>query len=536
MAEGGGDSWFGGWMKAAKDKSGEVLDFMKRDLTEFSTVVQKDTATAVASTASTVKTKLHERKISSPSELAEQSATGGTIKEGLSNFLGAISRSLAVDDDDVEEIRIGPASPTAVYGRAQARLHNMQIDPGTYCNEPDGPQDLYLKWLETFDLEGIKGDISDLLVAKNEVRALYTRLVPSAVSHSEFWQRYFYKLHQLQQDEARRAALMERADNTSPSDDLGWEDDEDEWGWETPDASTLPAISEGAIATQQGSKEESQEVTAPTEAELVIPEEERSPSAVSSEESSELVMLEKPSSETSVSSDEASATAAHVEEAAKRNSPTSSDSSDVVLVDRPNVEDTKEAESAKTAMQVQETSLVEKSDKALVVQVPTVTQERVGKGEDAEEKTCIAERTEPKQQQSLDTEGSEQIVGAKAEETIIDSLAVEVEAQVRIPSEKVEEKAPETEPQVPPAESKKEDVKEVGELLTETKEGERDRASPASAGGSSGAKDSSESLSDDWEKDFDLDLTEEEMRIAQAALEKDGKDTEDLDDDWESWE
>ncbi|XP_019633254.1 PREDICTED: BSD domain-containing protein 1-like isoform X1 [Branchiostoma belcheri] len=533
MAEGGGDTWFSGWVKAAKDKSGEVFDFMKRDLTEFSTVVQKDTATAVASTASTVKGKLHERKISLPSELGEQSATGGAIKEGLSNFLGAISRSLAVDDDDVEEIRIGPASPTAVYGRAQARLHNMQIDPGTYCNEPDGPQDLYIKWLETFDLEGIKGDISDLLVAKNEVRALYTRLVPSAVSHSEFWQRYFYKLHQLQQDEARRAALMERADNTSPSDDLGWEDDEDEWGWETPDASTLPAISEGAIATQQGQKEEQNEESAPREAELVIPEEEQSSSAVSSEGSSELVMLEKPSSEASVSSDEASTV--HVEESAKRSSPVSSDSSDVVLVDRPDIEDTRETESAKTEVQVQQTSLAEKSDKAPAVQVSTVTQESLDK-EDSEDKTGIAERTEPKQQQSLDTVGSDQVVEANAEETIVDSLAVQVEAQVRIPTEKVEEKGPEAEPQVPAAESKKEDVKEVHELLAETKTVEMDRASPASAGGSSGAKDSSESLSDDWEKDFDLDLTEEEMRIAQAALEKDGKDTGDLDDDWESWE
>ncbi|XP_035666081.1 BSD domain-containing protein 1-like [Branchiostoma floridae] len=534
MAEGGGDTWFGGWVKAAKDKSGEVFDFMKRDLTEFSTVVQKDTATAVASTATTVKSKLHEHQISQPSELAEQSATGGTLKEGLSNFLGAISRSLAVDDDDVEEIRIGPASPTAVYGRAQARLHNMQIDPGTYCNEPDGPQDQYFKWLETFDLEGIKGDISDLLVAKNEVRALYTRLVPSAVSHSEFWQRYFYKLHQLQQDEARRAALMERADNTSPSDDLGWEDDEDEWGWETPDASTLPAISEGAIATQPGPKEEPKEESAPREAELVLPEEERSPSAVSSEESSELVMLEKPSSEASVSSDETLATAAP-----KRSSPTSSDSSDVVLVDRPSIEDTRETASTKTGVQVQETSPAdEKSEKPSVVPVPPVTQESVEKGEDVEDK--IAERTEPKPQQSLDTEGSvpEQVVEEKTEETIVDSLAKQVEAQVRIPSDKIEEKAPESEPQVPAAASKKEDVKEVGEplLLAGAKEGEIDRASPASAGGSSGAKDSSESLSDDWEKDFDLDLTEEEMRIAQAALEKDGKDTGDLDDDWESWE
>jgi len=217
-------------------------------------------------------------------------------------------------------------------------------------------------------------------------------------------------------------------------------------------------------------EEEPKEESAPREAELVLPEEERSPSAVSSEESSELVMLEKPSSEASVSSDETLATAAP-----KRSSPTSSDSSDVVLVDRPSIEDTRETASTKTGVQVQETSPAdEKSEKPSVVPVPPVTQESVEKGEDVEDK--IAERTEPKPQQSLDTEGSvpEQVVEEKTEETIVDSLARQVEAQVRIPSDKIDEKAPESEPQVPAAVSKKEDVKEVGEplLLAGAKEGE----------------------------------------------------------------
>ncbi len=48
--------------------------------------------------------------------------------------------------------------------------------------------------------------------------------VPSEVSHADFWQRYFYRLHQLDADEARKAALMKRADVAQEHLDLEWED------------------------------------------------------------------------------------------------------------------------------------------------------------------------------------------------------------------------------------------------------------------------------------------------------------------------
>ena len=46
--------------------------------------------------------------------------------------------------------------------------------------------------------------------------------VPSRVSHVDFWRRYFYKLHQIDVDQARKEALMKRADN-SRTDSLSWD-------------------------------------------------------------------------------------------------------------------------------------------------------------------------------------------------------------------------------------------------------------------------------------------------------------------------
>ena len=74
-------------------------------------------------------------------------------------------------------------------------------------------------------LEDQKGAISELLVSNVQVRSLYTQLVPSEVSHAHFWQRYFYKVYQLEQDEARKAALKRRADAGAQEAELEWDDD-----------------------------------------------------------------------------------------------------------------------------------------------------------------------------------------------------------------------------------------------------------------------------------------------------------------------
>lgn len=46
--------------------------------------------------------------------------------------------------------------------------------------------------------------------------------MPSAVTHSDFWERYYYKVHQLQQDEKRKADLKNRADKLK--EDQAWDE------------------------------------------------------------------------------------------------------------------------------------------------------------------------------------------------------------------------------------------------------------------------------------------------------------------------
>ncbi|GFO37107.1 BSD domain-containing protein 1 [Plakobranchus ocellatus] len=210
------ESWLGGWMQTAKEKSQTAYEFVKKDLAEFGCTVQKETEKAVEIT----KGSLH-----------SESTTEATkkVKAGLASFLDNISKVLVIphDDDDYIPMKVA-ADGSGLYDRGKARLHALQLDASTYMDPPRGAPEQYSMWLESFSLEQHKGEISELLVSKVEVRALYTKLVPSEVSNADFWQRYFYRVHQLQCDEARKQALMMRADQAGGKESVSWDDDDDE--------------------------------------------------------------------------------------------------------------------------------------------------------------------------------------------------------------------------------------------------------------------------------------------------------------------
>ncbi|XP_048671792.1 BSD domain-containing protein 1 isoform X3 [Marmota marmota marmota] len=256
MAEGEDVGWWRSWLQqsyqAVKEKSSEALEFMKRDLTEFTQVVQHDTACTIAATASVVKEKLavstaHTSRtcpgilVGTPNipiiracACKTEGSSGATekMKKGLSDFLGVISDTFAPSPDktidcDVITLMGTPSGTAELYDGTKARLYSLQSDPATYCNEPDGPPEMFDAWLSQFCLEEKKGEISELLVGSPSIRALYTKMVPAAVSHSEFWHRYFYKVYQLEQEQARRDALKQRAEQ-SISEEPGWEEEEEE--------------------------------------------------------------------------------------------------------------------------------------------------------------------------------------------------------------------------------------------------------------------------------------------------------------------
>uniref|UniRef100_A0A3B3ZZG2 BSD domain-containing protein n=1 Tax=Periophthalmus magnuspinnatus TaxID=409849 RepID=A0A3B3ZZG2_9GOBI len=246
------ESWWGGWFQqsfqAVKEKSSEALEFIKRDLTEFSTVVQHDTACSIVATATAVKNKL---AVEGSSETTEK------VKKSLSSFLGVITDTLAPPPDktidcDVITLVATPAGTTEVYDSSKARLYSLQADPATYCNEPDGPPEQFDNWMCSFSLEEKKGEISELLVNSPSIRALYTKMkslhfnVLNAIcwlfsiftlivpGHKDYRREKTFKVifiykycNCFLKEEARRVALKQRAEQSTHTETLGWEEEEE---------------------------------------------------------------------------------------------------------------------------------------------------------------------------------------------------------------------------------------------------------------------------------------------------------------------
>ncbi|NXA66033.1 BSDC1 protein, partial [Mohoua ochrocephala] len=444
--------WWRSWLQqsyqAVKEKSTEALEFMKRDLAEFTQVVQHDTACTIAATASVVKDKL----------ARTEGSSGATekVRKGLSDFLGVISDTFAPSPDktidcDVITLMATPSGTTEPYDSAKARLYSLQSDPATYCNEPDGPAELLEAWLAHFSLEEKKGEIAELLATSPSIRALYTKMVPVAVSHSEFWQRYFYKVHRLEQDEARREALKQRAEQSMHREEPGWEEDEEEFLGMSP----LPC----ANITFPGAAQKEPSPAAP---EGKLPAAAKGPSGESwAVLPPELVPVEQSPSESS--------------------------------------------ESVSLVTQIANPASVPAAQ--LQTAAPPV-----GAGD-------LSQRL--------------------VEATLEEQSSLPKPSEAAQPSAPAEESAASSEPA---AGTELRELESKGQGRTETlrEEGPTDLRvfelnsdSGKSTPSNNGKKGSSTDISEDWEKDFDLDMTEEEVQLALSKVDMSG---ELEDEEWEDWE
>ncbi|XP_046386400.1 BSD domain-containing protein 1-like [Ischnura elegans] len=205
MAESGG-GWWGSWYTAAKNKSAEVLEFVRRDLDEISSAVSIEASNVVSSTASVIKDKLN---------LEDSDSTASTVKRSISSFLGQVSNVLnPVPEDEDEEAMVIQGSEPIVIDRVQARLFTLTADPATFLVDPVEARE-YEAWLGVVgegDGEGIMAPekLSALMAACPRLHEQYNNLVPNEVSHCLFWHRYLFRKALLEDEEARKEAKRKR--------------------------------------------------------------------------------------------------------------------------------------------------------------------------------------------------------------------------------------------------------------------------------------------------------------------------------------
>jgi len=227
-----GGSWWQSWGKSfvdtVKEKTSSTYEMVQKDLSEFYQTIQIDTAHVVADTATKVQDQI---KVAS-SEDGEAQSTQSALKQSFNSILTTVSESLKTLAQDeypvVPKTEADSSAVSPVYNRRRAKIHQIQTEVGTYCNEPEGPSQEFEEWRNNFDFDSKRTEMSELLVKIPEIRAIYSRLVPSVISHATFWQRYFYKINQFELGEERRAALVARAETASlHEEELNWDSDDE---------------------------------------------------------------------------------------------------------------------------------------------------------------------------------------------------------------------------------------------------------------------------------------------------------------------
>ncbi|KAK3089167.1 hypothetical protein FSP39_001409, partial [Pinctada imbricata] len=476
-----GGGWWGSWIQSAKEKSLSALEMVKKDLSEFTCTMSNDTSQVVVNASDKLKESL---------KTENTTAARDRVRNGITSFLEGLSQSLIVEAEDKESTPPPRHHTDPVFDRAKARLHAIQVDAETYCNPPSGPEKLYHTWEESFIIDEHKGDISELLVSKVEVRAFYTKLVPSEISHGDFWKRYFYKVHQLQVDEARKLALMKRAERVETKEDsIGWEDDwsGDEETQTRSKRSPEKTSVEGANISESKASENDLEViekfTPVTDSDTICIEDtpDKSETVVDLDLQKRLSQDPQDDSELHNSTN-------------KTNLTSNQDSEDTILCE-----------------QIQKVD-VEPGPLTDNETIPeTINTETESEHAEVESVTKEAMESDAAQESSV----SDNVVESVTDSKISESLPKE-------PDQCAEESGSELR------------TKEKGEMVVVNP----DRDSP-----SSDSSANKESLDDDWEQDFDVELTEEDMKAADEIAKKLNMNASDytklageMEDDWESWE
>ncbi|THH29941.1 hypothetical protein EUX98_g4231 [Antrodiella citrinella] len=128
----------------------------------------------------------------------------------------------------------------AVATRAESLLKQLKHDPEVIKVDPTADEranQLYEQWIrESLDTEegGINSqhwtDVTQQALSDSvdgsALQATHDVLVPEHITRDTFWMRYFFRVHQVEQDEQRRKVLIQGT--MADDEDFSWEDDEDE--------------------------------------------------------------------------------------------------------------------------------------------------------------------------------------------------------------------------------------------------------------------------------------------------------------------
>ncbi|KAJ7780517.1 hypothetical protein DFH07DRAFT_909944 [Mycena maculata] len=166
----------------------------------------------------------------------EAQPSGGLIWDGADMWMLPFDSADPSAKGKEKAGRQSTETQLAVATRAESLLKRLKHDPEIIKHDPEadaGVKEFYSQWLVTSVKDGIDGEewtakINTVLNESTDGQALKANqdaLVPAEMSRETFWQRYFFRVHQIEQEEEKRKVLLQRS--TESEEDFSWEDEDE---------------------------------------------------------------------------------------------------------------------------------------------------------------------------------------------------------------------------------------------------------------------------------------------------------------------
>ncbi|KAJ7217909.1 hypothetical protein GGX14DRAFT_438834 [Mycena pura] len=193
-------------------------------------------------------------KVIPPEEAQSSKGSGNLIWDGADMWM------LPFDSSDPstkgkEKAGTQPAdTQLAVATRAEALLKRLRYDPEIIKHDPEADasvNEYYTQWLTSAMKGGVDSEewATKIETVLNEsvdgqaLKANQDALVPAEMTREVFWQRYFFRVHQIEHEEEKRKALLQRS--IESEEDFSWEDEDES----TPPTAVMKAAAPTSPAT-----------------------------------------------------------------------------------------------------------------------------------------------------------------------------------------------------------------------------------------------------------------------------------------------
>ncbi|KAJ7497437.1 hypothetical protein FB451DRAFT_1211459 [Mycena latifolia] len=197
-------------------------------------------------------------KVIPPEEAQSSGGSGSLIWDGADMWMLPFDSSDTSAKGKDKAGRQSTDTQLAVATRAESLLKRLKHDPEIIKHDPEadgGVKEFYGQWLATVVKDGIDGEewTSKITAILNEsadgqaLKANQDALVPAEMTREVFWQRYFFRVHQIEQEEEKRKVLLQRS--TESEEDFSWEDED-----ESTPSTAAPKSASTVVASEKPSQ------------------------------------------------------------------------------------------------------------------------------------------------------------------------------------------------------------------------------------------------------------------------------------------